>query len=81
MSLYKDLMETQQQNSYSNEIVNAYKSTNNPQQLLFALMQKNPSIKQILNMANQSGMSYKDLFYAVAKQKGIDPNQIINMLR
>lgn len=81
MSLYQDLMGNQNNNIDSNYIVNAYKSTNNPQQLLMNMAMNNPNIQQILNMINQSGQSPKDLFFTLANQKGINPNIILNKLR
>ncbi len=57
------------------------KNSKNPQQLLMNMAQQNPKTKQVLDMINSSGKSPKDLFYAMAKQKGIDPNQILNMLK
>jgi hypothetical protein len=52
----------------------------NPQQLLMNMAQQNPQIKQTLDMINNSNKSPKDLFYEMAKQKGVDPNQILSML-
>ena len=76
MSLYQDLMGNQNNNINSNYIANAYKSTNNPQQLLMNMAMNNPNIQQVLNMINQSGQSPKDLFFTLANQKGINPNII-----
>ena len=63
------------------QMINMMKSTNNPQQLLMTMAQNNPKTKQILDFINKSNQSPKDLFYSMAKQKGVDPNQIINMLK
>ena len=62
------------------QIANLFKSSANPQQLISNLMNQNPQIRQVMNMVQSSGKSPKDLFYELAKQKGVDPNQIINML-
>ena len=59
----------------------AIKNSKNPQQMLMNMAQQNPQTKQIIDMINSSGQSPKDLFYQMAKQKGVDPNQILNMLK
>ena len=53
----------------------------NPAQTLTDLAQQNPSIKQILTLAQSQKMSLKDLFYMLAKEKGADPEDIINQLK
>ena len=73
----------QQLNNNGNPLVNAFKmmrNSRNPQQLLNNMLQQNPQMKQTLDMINNSGKSPKDLFYEMAKQKGVDPNQILSML-
>lgn len=45
------------------------------------MLQSNPNVASMVNQATQTGQSYKDLFYAVAKAKGVDPNQILSQLR
>lgn len=51
----------------------------NPQQMLANLMQTNPKAQQVMNMIRQSNKSPKELFYELARQKGVDPNQILNL--
>lgn len=62
------------------QLANLLKSSSNPQQLISNLVNQNPQMRQVLNMLQSSGKSPRDLFYELAKQKGVDPNQIINML-
>lgn len=47
----------------------------NPQ----ALIQQNPMLNQIMQM--YQGQNPKDIFMNMCKQKGINPEQIINMLK
>lgn len=53
----------------------------NPQAMLQSMVNQNPQMQQVMNLIRQSGGDPKNAFYALAKQKGIDPNQILNMLR
>ena len=41
----------------------------------------NPQLQQVMNMVKASKMTPKEYFYALAKQRGVDPEQILNMLR
>ena len=45
------------------------------------LLTNNPQIKQIMDYVNQSGGDPKKAFYALAEQKGIDPQEILNMMK
>lgn len=72
----------QQLNNISNPLVATFKmmrSSRNPQQMLMNMVQQNPQVKQTLDMISNSNKSPKDLFYELAKQKGVDPNQILSM--
>lgn len=54
------------------------KSANNPQALLNQMVGNNPQIKQIID---QYGGDPKTAFYGFAEANGVDPNEIINMLK
>lgn len=57
------------------------KTMKNPQAMLNQLAQSNPQVKDLMTMLQSSGKSPKDLFYQVAQEKGIDPEEILKMLR
>ena len=54
------------------------KSINNPQAMLSQMMAKNPQVNQIIN---QYGGDPKTAFYKYAEANGVDPNEIIKILR
>ena len=54
---------------------------NNPQAMLQMLAAQNPQLRQVLDYVQQSGGDPKEAFYKLAQERGIDPNQIINMLK
>lgn len=62
-------------------MMNLFKGAKNPQQMLMNMANQNPQMRQVMNLIQNSNKSPKDLFYEMAQQKGIDPNQIINMLQ
>lgn len=86
-SLYQQLMGQQNQSFQNNNLssiknmFNMLKGQSNPMQIIKNMASQNPQVSQVLNMLNGSGMSAKDLFMQTAQQMGIDPNQIINMLK
>ena len=41
----------------------------------------NPQLQQVMQMVRASNMTPKEYFYMLAKQKGVDPNQILNMFK
>ena len=70
-----------QSNNSITQIVNLVRNSKNPQQMLQSVAKNNPQLQQIMNLVQSSNMSPRDLFYKMAQQKGVDPNQIINMLK
>ena len=67
-----------------NGLVQAYKmlsGMNNPNAALQALAQKNPMMQQAVQLVNSSHMSPKDLFYSMAQQRGVDPEQVLSMFK
>ena len=41
----------------------------------------NPQLQQVILMVKASNMTPKEYFYMLAKQKGIDPNTILQMFK
>lgn len=62
-------------------MVNLIKSSKNPQALMQSMINQNPQMKQVMEMVNKNGGNPKDAFYALAKEKGVNPDDILNMLK
>ena len=60
------------------QMAQMFKSTNNPQALVSRMMSNNPQVQQIIN---QYGGDPKTAFYKYAEASGIDPNEVLNMLK
>lgn len=71
-------MLNQSKPSINNNMVSMLRNSPNPQTLLNNLLMQNP---QVTGLINQYGGNPKAAFYALAQQKGIDPNTILNMLK
>ena len=60
-----------------NNILNIIKSSKNPEETVKYLLKQNPNVQNMLNMYK----SPKEAFYAIAKQRGVDPYRILSMLK
>lgn len=53
----------------------------NPQAALSQMAQNNPQIQQVMQYVQQNGGDARTAFYALAKQKGVDPDAIIQQVQ
>ncbi len=63
------------------QMFNVVKSAGNPQAMLMQMMKTNPQYAQVMNLVNERGGDPKSAFYSLAKEKGVDPNEILKMLK
>ena len=54
------------------------KSSGNPQAMISQMMSQNPQVNQIIN---QYGGDPKTAFYKYAEANGVDPNEILSMMK
>ena len=82
-SLYNQLNQTNQpsQNNEIQKIIQMAKSVNNPQQLLNSLAGQNPQLNQVMQLVNSGKMTPKQIFMNMANQQGVNPDDIISMLK
>ena len=63
------------------QMISLVKSSGNPQAMLNQIIQSNPNMKQIATIIQQYGGDANKAFYAIAEQNGINPQEIINLLK
>ena len=63
------------------QMMNMVRSAGNPQAMLQSMVQNNPQMKQVMDIVGQSGGDPKAAFYKMAEEKGVDPEQVLSMLR
>lgn len=63
------------------EMARMISGSKNPDSMIQYLMASNPQFKDAMNFVRQNGGSPKDAFYALAKQKGINPDEIIGLFK
>ena len=55
-------------------------ATQNPQMALRQMAQNNPQMQQAIQYVNENGGDPEKAFYKLAKEKGVDPQSILNSL-
>ena len=76
-----------QANSVKNKIgniiglYNMLKGKSDYMQTLQSMAPTNPQIKKAFDVIQENGGDMQSTFYKLAEQNGIDPNQVINMLK
>lgn len=63
------------------QMMSMLRSSGNPQAMLNQMVMSNPQIKQVMDIVQKHGGDPMQAFYAVAKEKGVDPNEILDMLK
>lgn len=58
-------------------MIQAYRNAKNPQQLLNNIIQRNPQMQAVVNLINQSGGDARSIFYFMASQRGINPEEFL----
>ena len=61
--------------------LNMVRNAQNPQAMMAQMLGNNPQMQQINQLISSAGGDPRKAFYALAEQNGIDPEQILNMLR
>ena len=57
------------------------RSSSYPEQTLQMLLSQNPRYNEVIGLVKKNGGDPKAAFYSLAKEKGVDPDQVLNLLR
>lgn len=60
--------------------MSAVRAAGNPQAMIQMMAQQNPQVQQAISYMNENGGG-QAAFFKLAKEKGVDPNEILNALR
>lgn len=63
------------------QLVNTINNYNNPQMIASQMMRENPRLGQELNMLLQNGKSPQQAAFELMRQRGLNPQQLVSMLR
>lgn len=62
-------------------MMNTVKAAQNPQTAMQTIINNNPQFKQVVDIVQQHGGNAEKAFYELAKEKGINPDDILSMLK
>lgn len=74
-------IETSSNQNNALDIISMLKNSKNPNMMLQRLVTSNPIVANTMNLVNQYGGNPQKAFYEEVKKRGIDPNQILGMLK
>lgn len=63
------------------QMYNAMRNSSDQNEMLNQLAMQNPQMKAVMQEVNKYGGDAQKAFYAMAQQKGVDPNSVLNMLK
>jgi len=63
------------------QMMGMIRTAQNPQAMINQLMQNNPQMKQVMDIVNQYGGDANKAFTETAQHMGINPNEIMDMLK
>ena len=63
------------------QLLQTVRMSQNPQMAMQQLIQNNPQMKQVMDYVNANGGNPKDAFYKLAEEKGVNPDDILGMLK
>ena len=63
------------------QMMSAIRSAQNPQAALNQLIMNNPQMKQVMDIVQKHGGDPMAAFRAEAEARGVDPDEILSMLR
>lgn len=63
------------------QLMNVVNASNNPVGALQAMLADNPIYKQLFPLIQKNGGDYQKTFYDLAKQKGVNPEEVLNVLK
>ena len=63
------------------QMMGAVRMAQNPQAALNQMLMSNPQMKQVMDIVGQYGGDADKAFRSIAEQNGINPQEIMNMLR
>jgi len=63
------------------DMLNMMKGASNPQVMLQSMLKAHPQYQNVMRIVQQYGGDPQKAFYELAKQKGVNPDDILKMLK
>ena len=71
----------QQQLQQIKNLMSMVQMSSDPQTALLNIINQNPNLRNIVMLAKSNGSNLEQVFYALAQQRGVNPNDVLNALR
>lgn len=62
-------------------MMNMIRGAGNPQMMLNQMVSQNPQMQQVMQYVKQNGGDAKSAFYKLANERGMNPDDVLNMLK
>ena len=63
------------------QMMSMVNGSQDPQAMMNQMMTSNPNLKQVIDFIRESGGDPKTAFYSMADKMGVDPQEILDMLK
>ena len=63
------------------QMMNMVGGAQDPNMMIRQLVNTNPQMKQVMEVINNAGGDPRRAFYELAQQKGVDPQEILDMMK
>ena len=63
------------------QMIGMVNAAQNPQAMISQLMNNNPQMKPVMDAINAAGGDPQKAFYGMAEKMGVDPQEILNMMK
>lgn len=62
-------------------LMNSVRNAQNPRMMMEQMIQSNPQFQSVMNLVRQNGGDPKTAFYNLARQRGVNPDEILSLLK
>ena len=63
------------------QMIGMVNASQNPQMRINQMLSNNPQMKPVMDVIQQAGGDPKKAYYSMAEKMGVDPQEILNMMR
>lgn len=62
-------------------ITQMMRNSKNPKNTLNILLAQNPQMQQVMDYVNQNGGNAQEAFYKLAKERGVNPEDVLSLFK
>lgn len=81
LGILQQLMSSSPQMGAIKQMMNMVRGAQNPQAMMNQMLTSNPQMKQVMDIINEAGGDPQKAFYDLAKKRGVNPQDILDMMK